>query len=167
MKQIDLTSILQAVIMLLSALVSYRLIPWIKSKTSSEQFSQLETAARVAVYAAEQTFKSGHGAEKMQYVLNRLQSSGYSVDSKTMKDVIEKSVYEMNASPNMKEIVGGLTQSPGEIEKLATESMDISKWTANDLETFCIANNIPHDGCTEKEDFIKAIQSDFTSADAE
>ena len=53
---IDLTPIFQAVIALLAALITYKLIPWIKSRTTKQQQENLYAAARIAVYAAEQLF---------------------------------------------------------------------------------------------------------------
>ena len=37
MPTIDLTTIINAIIALLAALVTYRLIPWIKARTTAEQ----------------------------------------------------------------------------------------------------------------------------------
>jgi len=119
--KIDLTALLQAVIMVLSAIITSKVVPWIKSKTSTEQFSQLETAAKVAVYAAEQVYKSGHGNEKLHYALGKLMQAGYSVDEDTLKTVIEKSVYEMNKSPNMKELMN-ITASSIKPEKAETDA---------------------------------------------
>lgn len=119
--KIDLTALLQAVIMVLSAIITSKVVPWIKSKTSTEQFSQLETAAKVAVYAAEQVYQSGHGNEKLHYALGKLMQAGYSVDEDTLKTVIEKSVYEMNKSPNMKELMN-ITASSIKPEKAQTDA---------------------------------------------
>ena len=63
--RIDLTGVVQAVIALLAALVTYKLIPWIRSKTTEQQFTNLEAAARVAVFAAEQIFKNGNNVDKL------------------------------------------------------------------------------------------------------
>ena len=64
MPTIDLTTIINAIIALLAALVTYRLIPWIKARTTTEQQAQLKAAIKVAVFAAEQIFGAGHGEEK-------------------------------------------------------------------------------------------------------
>ena len=86
---IDLTPIFQAVIALLAALITYKLIPWIKARTTNEQQMRLDAAIRVAVYAAEQLFGAGHGADKMDYALNYLREMGFEVDSRE----IEATVY--------------------------------------------------------------------------
>ena len=91
---IDLTPILEALISLLAVLVTSKLIPWIKSKTDVNQQIALSTAAKIAVYAAEQIYGAGKGEEKLDYVISRLEEKGYTVDM----DAIEAAVREMNLS---------------------------------------------------------------------
>ena len=62
--KIDLTAIIQAIIALCAALITYKLIPWIKSKTTEQQQANLAAAAKIAVYAAEQIFGGNKGQEK-------------------------------------------------------------------------------------------------------
>ena len=88
MQNINLTPILQAVIALLAALITYRLIPWIKARTTTEQQAQLRAAVRVAVFAAEQIFGAGHGAEKMDYALTFLRDQGFDVDSREIEAAV-------------------------------------------------------------------------------
>lgn len=78
---INLTPILQALIGLLAALVTYRLIPWIKAKTTNEQQIYIRALVKAGVYAAEQIYKAdGMGRYKMEYVKEFLQDHGYDVD---------------------------------------------------------------------------------------
>ena len=95
---IDLTPILEALISLLAVLVTCKLIPWIKSKTDVNQQIALSTAAKIAVYAAEQIYGAGKGEEKLDYVISRLEEKGYTVDM----DAIEAAVREMNLSSAQK-----------------------------------------------------------------
>ena len=85
---INLTPIVQAVIMLLAALITYRLIPWIKARTTTEQQTQLRAAVRVAVYAAEQIFGAGGGAEKMDFACKWLREQGYEIDSREVEAAV-------------------------------------------------------------------------------
>ena len=87
---IDLTPILQAIIALLAALVSYRLIPWLKSRTTDDQLNRMRAAVKVAVFAAEQMYGAGNGAEKLDYAINWLRSQGYEVN----RAEIEAAVWE-------------------------------------------------------------------------
>lgn len=86
---IDLTPILQAVIALLAAIITAKLIPWIKSKTTAQQQSALMTTVHILVYAAEQIYGAGKGEEKLDYVCNQLRERGYEVN----RAEIEATVY--------------------------------------------------------------------------
>ena len=98
---IDLTAIIQAIIALCAALITYKLIPWIKNKTTEQQQHNFAAAVKVAVYAAEQIFGSGNGQEKYSYVLTFLANSGFTVDTDAIKATIENAVYELNLDQAM------------------------------------------------------------------
>ena len=88
---IDLTPLFQAVIALLAALITSRLIPWIKKKIGAEEMNMLNAATRTVVFAAEQIYGAGKGAEKMEYVISQLEKKGFTVDI----DAIEAAVKEL------------------------------------------------------------------------
>lgn len=88
MPTIDLTTIINAIIALLAALVTYRLIPWIKARTTAEQQAQLKAAIKIAVFAAEQIFGAGRGDEKMDYALRWLREQGFEVDSRQVEAAV-------------------------------------------------------------------------------
>lgn len=92
---IDLTPVFQAIIALLAAIITYKLIPWIKSKCTENQLKQLRIAADIAVYAAEQLFGAGCGAEKLEYALGILEHQGFKVDDRVLRAAIEDAVYQM------------------------------------------------------------------------
>ena len=92
--EIDLTPLFQAVIALLAALITGRLLPWIKARTTLEQQERLEAATRTLVYAAEQLYKTGVVKDKLLYVEESLRARGYEVD----RDAIEAAVRGMNFS---------------------------------------------------------------------
>lgn len=86
---IDLTTIINAVIALFAAIITYKVIPWIKAKTTNEQQIMIEAAVRTLVFAAEQIYGAGKGDEKMRYVISKLEEKGYTADT----DEIEAVVY--------------------------------------------------------------------------
>lgn len=88
---IDLTDIIQAVIALIVALITYKVIPWIKAKTTESQQAILMATVRTLVYAAEQLYGAGKGDEKLQYVKRKLEEKGFDVDI----DAIEAAVKEI------------------------------------------------------------------------
>ena len=110
MESINLTPIFQAIIALLAALISCRLIPWIKSRTTTEQQAQLRAAVRVAVFAAEQLYGAGKGKEKMEYAMNWLAEQGYAVDS----NEIEAAVAELLNVITTREVETVYTEPPDE-----------------------------------------------------
>lgn len=89
--QIDLTGLCNAVIALLGALVTYRLVPWLKARTTAQQQEMLQAGIRTAVYAAEQLYKTDVIADRLDYALKWLGSHGYSVD----RAQVEAAVKEM------------------------------------------------------------------------
>lgn len=88
---IDLTDIIQAVIALIVALITYKVIPWIKARTTESQQAMLMATVRTLVYAAEQLYGAGKGKEKFTYVRQKLQEKGFDVDV----DAIEAAVKEI------------------------------------------------------------------------
>lgn len=77
---IDLTKVLIAILDLLALLVTYKLIPWLKAKLTTEQQAQLRAAVKVSVFAAEQLYGAGNGPEKMKFVKQYLMNHGYDVN---------------------------------------------------------------------------------------
>lgn len=78
---IDLTAIINAIIALLAVLVTYRVIPWIKAKTTNEQQAYIRALVKAGVYAAEQIYNTdGMGTQKLEYVRKFLQSHGFDVN---------------------------------------------------------------------------------------
>lgn len=96
---INLTPIIEAIIGLLAALITYRLIPWIKARTTVAQQEQLETAVRIAVFAAEQIYGAGRGSEKLDYAIKYLREKGFDVD----RQQIEAAVYNYMSHDDPKE----------------------------------------------------------------
>ena len=85
---IDLTPIMQLAIMLLSAIITAFVVPWIKSKANAQQWEALVNITRTAVFAAEQVYGSGWGRDKLRYAEDYIKSKGYTVDV----DLIEATV---------------------------------------------------------------------------
>lgn len=85
---IDLTPILQAVLALLAALITYKLIPWIKTKTTREQQELLLSVTSVLVFAAEQLYGAGRGEEKLDYVVRELETRGFTADRAAIEAVV-------------------------------------------------------------------------------
>jgi len=76
----DLTGVVQAIIALMVALVTYRIIPWIEARVIQERRQGMAALARTLVFAAEQVYGAGRGREKLEYVCAELRKRGYEVD---------------------------------------------------------------------------------------
>ena len=142
---INLTPIIQAFIALLAALITYRLIPWIRQRTTEAQQGAMRAAVKVLVFAAEQLYGAGHGAEKLQYVRDRLRENGFDVDV----DEIEAAVGEyINSGYHIDE------ETTVEEE---TELPPLEEWPLEMIVDFCRLNGIPCEGCQTKDEYIRAI----------
>lgn len=75
---IDLTRIVTALLGLFAALITYRLVPYIKAKTTNEQQIYIRALIKAGVFAAEQVYKAdGMGHKKMEYVREFLRGHGF------------------------------------------------------------------------------------------
>lgn len=97
--QINLTPIIEAIISLLAALVVYKLIPWIQSKTTESQQRVIYGAVKVAVFAAEQIIGSGNGQAKMEYARKWLQDRGFDIDVDEIEAVLYEEINQYKAPP--------------------------------------------------------------------
>lgn len=80
-----------------ATVVSVFLIPWIKSKTTAQQRSELVAWAKIGVAAAEQIYVGqGRGDEKKQYVLEFLKSKGFDLNEESVNNAIEAAVKQLN-----------------------------------------------------------------------
>ncbi len=95
---IDITPIAQALVVLIAAIISCILIPWIKTKTTDGQRQQLVAWTKIAVAAAEQIFKgTGRGEEKKKYVLAFLEEKGITFDENIVNAAVEAAVKQLNS----------------------------------------------------------------------
>lgn len=95
---IDITMIINAIIALIAAVISAFVIPWIKSKTTSQQREELIAWVKIGVAAAEQIYQGEkRGAEKKQYVLDFLANNGISFDEESVNAAIEAAVKQLNS----------------------------------------------------------------------
>lgn len=95
---VDITTIVNAVIALIAAVVSAFIVPWIKSKTTAQQREELVAWVKIAVAAAEQIYKGDkRGEEKKRYVLDFLKDNGFTVDADSVNAAIEAAVKQLNS----------------------------------------------------------------------
>ena len=90
---IDITEIIVAVISVLGAIVTAFVVPWIKTKTTTNQQIIIESFARAAVLAAQQIFGTEENQKKkdyaVQYITEQLKKAGITLDIDAISTVIE------------------------------------------------------------------------------
>lgn len=93
---VDLTQIIVAVLTLVFSLISVFLIPYLKSKVSAEKFANIQMWVKIAVQAAEMLYVgTGRGGEKKKYVVQFLNSKGFSLNVEEIENLIEAAVMEL------------------------------------------------------------------------
>lgn len=136
---IDLTPIFQAVIALLASLVTYKLIPWIRARTTNEQQAAITATVRTLVFAAEQIYGAGNGDAKLDYVVKKLEERGYNVD----RDQIEAAVKE-----NLNHIVPSC-------EAKSSYDVNLDDLTDNQLRALLLQCDVPMEkigACATREE---------------
>lgn len=93
---IDLTPIVEAVIVLLAVIITAYAVPWLRNKLGTQRFNELKSWVEIAVEAAEKIFnETGMGKAKKQYVLEFLEAQGFIVDANEIDAFIESAVYNL------------------------------------------------------------------------
>lgn len=127
MKNIDLTPLIQALILFASSVISIYLLPKVKSylteKLSAEQRENLKKWVRIAVAAAEQLYGSKKGQEKKQYVIDFLYSKGIVFDADEVENLIESEVYKLTQDYKIVFPDVGSTSSEGTDNKITDPSV--------------------------------------------
>ena len=91
----DVTDIIEAVVVLISALITTFLLPYIKQKLSDEKRQKLIFWIETAVKAAEQIYGSKTGQQKKDYVVAFLLSKGIVANVDEVTALIESEVYKL------------------------------------------------------------------------
>ena len=92
----DYTKIFEAVIMLILAIVTTFVIPWLKANYTQKQLDTWMMWVRIAVTAAEQLFTTEQWSEKKQYVVTYLKDRGIKYNETTINNMIEAAVLELH-----------------------------------------------------------------------
>ena len=100
MENINLTPIVQAAIVLIAAIITTFVVPWIKSKLANEDMAIFLRWVEIAVAAAEQLYESTDGVAKKEYVLTYLREKGYTVDVDDLENAIEAAVLKLHNELN-------------------------------------------------------------------
>ena len=93
---VDLTQIIVAVLTLVISLITAFLIPYLKTKVSAEKLDTIKFWINIAVEAAEMIYVgTGRGQEKKDYVVQFLNSKGFTLNVTEIENLIEAAVMEL------------------------------------------------------------------------
>jgi hypothetical protein len=93
---VDLTQIIVAVLTLVISLITAFLIPYLKTKVSAEKLDTIKFWVNIAVEAAEMIYVgTGRGQEKKDYVVQFLNSKGFTLNVSEIENLIEAAVMEL------------------------------------------------------------------------
>ena len=85
------------IIALLGAIITYIVVPFIKKKTTKQEYENIEFWIGVAVNAAEQIFSEPDmGEKKKAYVIGFLKKMGIKISMDQLEVLIEAAVREIN-----------------------------------------------------------------------
>ena len=91
----DMTDVIEAVVVLISAIITTFLLPYIRQKLGDEKRQKLIFWIETAVKAAEQLYGSKAGQQKKDYVVTFLLSKGIVADIDEVTALIESEVYKL------------------------------------------------------------------------
>lgn len=91
----DYTELIQALITLVSVIITGFIVPILKQRLSAEKRAKLLEYIRIGVAAAEQIYGSKAGQEKMEYVMSFLLDRGVVFDLEEVEAMIESEVYKL------------------------------------------------------------------------
>lgn len=99
MEFFDITVIAAIVIIACIVLFSTYIVPILKEKWGEAKFNRIWRWVQIAVGAVEQIYReSGMGPKKKEEAIAFLRKLGITVDFEELSFLIEKAVYEINAS---------------------------------------------------------------------
>lgn len=94
---IDLTPIINAVIVILAAIAVRYVVPWIIENTDAKERENLLKWAEIAVYAAQQLYYQKDGAYRLEYALEVLEGKGFDIDDAAVRDAVEAAVLKLHS----------------------------------------------------------------------
>ncbi|MEG2939437.1 MAG: phage holin, LLH family [Oscillospiraceae bacterium] len=98
----DLTALFDAAVVMLAAIITTFVLPWIKKKSANETDTMIKFWIDTAVHAAEQYYNTGVIHDKKEFVIDFLESKGLSVDDAqieaTVNEYFGKLIEEIEAT---------------------------------------------------------------------
>lgn len=95
---IDLTPLINALILVVAAIITVKVIPWIKSKKTAEETKNLVAWADIAVAGAQQLYHQFDGATRLEHALGVMREAGFDVETVKVRNAIEAAVLRLHSA---------------------------------------------------------------------
>lgn len=92
---IDLTPLVGSVALLILALVTSKVIPYLQTKMTNEQLARAKMFVEIGVYAMEKVWGSGNGEEKLDGVETFLAENGIKLDTNVLLSMVDAEIKKM------------------------------------------------------------------------
>lgn len=92
---IDFTPLIEALILLLTSVITVVIIPALRERYSNEQLEKAKSWVQIAVYAAEKMYGAGHGDQKLAYAEQFLAEHKIKLDTSTIKAMVDAEIKKM------------------------------------------------------------------------
>lgn len=96
--------IITLLISLAGVVLTYFIVPWLKSKTTTQQLDMIKLWINIAVAAAEQMKAAGlmpDGQAKKEFVLKFIRDKGVTITDQELDALIEAAVFEINKAKHL------------------------------------------------------------------
>lgn len=125
MEALDITSIIEAVLTLIIAVIG---VIYTKARKESTNAEQLDKWVEIAVYAAEQAYKTGMTSDRKSYAKKVLEDKGFTVDWNAIDGVFDELDTRIEAAVNKMPSGGSYSYSmKGEVLDAIPEPEKVSK----------------------------------------
>ena len=92
---IDFTPLIEALILLLTSVITVVVVPALRERYSNEQLEKAKSWVQIAVYAAEKVYGAGKGDEKLAYAEKILAEHKIKLDTATIKAMVDAEIKKM------------------------------------------------------------------------
>lgn len=94
----NITSIIISLIGLCFAVLTCAIVPTLKAKYGQERINAMLQWVSIGVRTAEQLYSKNDGSAKRQYVIDFLNSKGYTIEKDKIDIVLEAYVHELHTA---------------------------------------------------------------------
>lgn len=92
---IDFTPLLEALVVLLSSVITIVIIPALRERYGNEKLEKARSWVQIAVYAAEKMYGAGNGDKKLAYAEQILAEHKIKLDTATIKAMVDAEILKM------------------------------------------------------------------------